>query len=207
MRMPLAPAGERAGGWISAGMISTVQTPLPILALTVPKVWPAFWAPSPESLTISTMCSGIRVAEGPLLSIDGIGALVLMCTTPTRRGRIFDPEIVKRNFPRVRLRNMRSELRANVKGVFSRRRDEASACAAPGDGFPAGDHRLMARRNTPHSIRETVLLARPRKDSRKSHAPPVSRYARVPGNTANTVRDITVVPRTITVVSCASLSP
>jgi hypothetical protein len=38
MRMPLAPAGERAGGWISAGMISTVQTPLPILALMAPKV-------------------------------------------------------------------------------------------------------------------------------------------------------------------------
>jgi hypothetical protein len=57
MRIPLAPARERAGGLISAGMISTVQTPFPILALTVPKVWPAFWAPSPESLTISTMCS------------------------------------------------------------------------------------------------------------------------------------------------------
>ena len=57
MRMPLAPAGERAGGWISAGMISTVQTPFPILALMVPKVCPAFCAPSPESLTISTMCS------------------------------------------------------------------------------------------------------------------------------------------------------
>ncbi len=53
--MPLAPARERAGGLISAGMISTVQTPLPILAQTVPKVCPAFWAPSPESETISTI--------------------------------------------------------------------------------------------------------------------------------------------------------
>jgi len=29
MRMPLAPATLRAGGWISAGMISVVQMPLP----------------------------------------------------------------------------------------------------------------------------------------------------------------------------------
>ena len=28
-RLPLAPAMLRAGGWISAGMISTVQTPYP----------------------------------------------------------------------------------------------------------------------------------------------------------------------------------
>ncbi|OAD23638.1 hypothetical protein THIOM_000525 [Candidatus Thiomargarita nelsonii] len=60
MRIPLAPAGDRAGGFISAGIISTVQTPLPILALIVPKVCPAFCAPSPESLTISTICSSIR---------------------------------------------------------------------------------------------------------------------------------------------------
>ena len=32
MRMPLAPATLRAGGWISAGMISTVQMPLPLRA-------------------------------------------------------------------------------------------------------------------------------------------------------------------------------
>ena len=31
MRLPLAPATLRAGGRISAGMISSVQTPLPIL--------------------------------------------------------------------------------------------------------------------------------------------------------------------------------
>ena len=31
MRLPLAPATLRAGGRISAGMISTVQMPLPIL--------------------------------------------------------------------------------------------------------------------------------------------------------------------------------
>jgi hypothetical protein len=59
MRMPLAPARERAGGSISAGMISTVQRPLPILAQTVPNSWPAVCAPSPESLTISTICSGM----------------------------------------------------------------------------------------------------------------------------------------------------
>jgi hypothetical protein len=38
MRFPLAPAGSRGGGWISAGMISTVQTPLPIFAETEPKI-------------------------------------------------------------------------------------------------------------------------------------------------------------------------
>ena len=32
MRMPLAPATLRAGGWISAGMISVVQMPLPMRA-------------------------------------------------------------------------------------------------------------------------------------------------------------------------------
>jgi hypothetical protein len=37
IRMPLAPERERAGGSISAGMISTVQTPFPIFAHTVPK--------------------------------------------------------------------------------------------------------------------------------------------------------------------------
>ena len=55
MRFPLAPAGSRGGGWTSAGMISTVQTPLPIFALTAPKVCPHFWAPSPESETTSTV--------------------------------------------------------------------------------------------------------------------------------------------------------
>ena len=38
IRIPLAPARERAGGLISAGMISTVQTPLPILAPIAPNV-------------------------------------------------------------------------------------------------------------------------------------------------------------------------
>ena len=52
--MPEAPAGLRGGGSTSAGMISTVHTPLPILAETEPKIWPHFWAPSPESETTST---------------------------------------------------------------------------------------------------------------------------------------------------------
>ena len=53
MRLPLAPATLRAGGWISAGMISTVHTPLPMRAAIEPKDWPHFCAPSPESLMIS----------------------------------------------------------------------------------------------------------------------------------------------------------
>ena len=57
MRLPLAPATLRAGGWISAGMISTVQTPLPMRAAIEPKDWPHFCAPSPESLMISMTCS------------------------------------------------------------------------------------------------------------------------------------------------------
>ena len=41
MRLPEAPATERAGGWISAGMISTVHTPLPLLAAMAPSDWAA----------------------------------------------------------------------------------------------------------------------------------------------------------------------
>jgi len=43
-------------------MISTVQMPFPILAAIDAKDWPHFWAPSPESLRISTMCSSIAIA-------------------------------------------------------------------------------------------------------------------------------------------------
>src|SRR5579863_399435 len=38
-------------------MISTVQTPCPVLAAIAPSDWPHLCAPSPESLTISTTCS------------------------------------------------------------------------------------------------------------------------------------------------------
>ena len=57
MRFPLAPAMLRAGGWISAGMISTVQMPFPARAAMAPRDWPQRCAPSPESLITSTMCS------------------------------------------------------------------------------------------------------------------------------------------------------
>ena len=57
MRFPLPPATLRAGGRISAGMISTVQTPLPIRAAIAARDCPQRCAPSPESLTISTICS------------------------------------------------------------------------------------------------------------------------------------------------------
>src|SRR6266545_5029573 len=56
MRLPLAPATLRAGGRISAGMISTVHTPLPMRAAIEPSAWPQRCAPSPESLMISTTC-------------------------------------------------------------------------------------------------------------------------------------------------------
>src|SRR5512140_587987 len=45
-------------------MISTVQTPFPIFAETAPKIWPHFCAPSPESETISRVCSASRVGLG-----------------------------------------------------------------------------------------------------------------------------------------------
>ena len=87
MRMPEAPAMLRAGGWISAGMISVVQMPLPILAAMAASDWPQRCAPSPESLITSTMCSasvtasrgaapgaGRRVAEaaGVMVSVSFI---------------------------------------------------------------------------------------------------------------------------------------
>src|ERR1035438_7169029 len=62
IRTPLAPWMLRAGGWISAGMISTVQIPLPSFAAIAPSDWPHRCAPSPESLTTSTMCSLIVAA-------------------------------------------------------------------------------------------------------------------------------------------------
>ena len=62
MRLPLPPATLRAGGRISAGMISSVQTPLPICAAIAPNVCPHRCAPSPESLMISTICSLKRTA-------------------------------------------------------------------------------------------------------------------------------------------------
>ena len=65
--MPLAPARDRAGGLISAGIISTVHTPLPPLAHTVAKLCPAFCAPSPESLTISTIASRRTLGVGASL--------------------------------------------------------------------------------------------------------------------------------------------
>src|SRR6476619_202632 len=45
-------------------MISTVQTPFPILAEIAPKIWPHFCAPSPASETISRVCSASRVGMG-----------------------------------------------------------------------------------------------------------------------------------------------
>ena len=68
MRLPLPPATLRAGGRISAGMISTVHTPLPICEAMAPKVWPQRWAPSPESETISTICPSSVTAGLPLCS-------------------------------------------------------------------------------------------------------------------------------------------
>src|SRR5512140_3102464 len=76
MRLPLAPATLRAGGWISAGMISTVQTPLPMRAAIEPNDWPHFCAPSPESLMISmtlsssvTTCLASAPEEGDRVSV------------------------------------------------------------------------------------------------------------------------------------------
>ena len=75
-RLPLAPATLRAGGWISAGMISTVQTPLPILAAICASDWPQRCAPSPESLTISmTVSLSFTAGLAPLARGDGLAVL------------------------------------------------------------------------------------------------------------------------------------
>src|SRR6516165_7729277 len=68
IRLPLPPATLRAGGRISAGIISTVHTPRPICEAMAPKVWPQRCAPSPESLTISTMCS-LNVTGAAFLAV------------------------------------------------------------------------------------------------------------------------------------------
>ena len=78
MRLPLPPATLRAGGRISAGMISTVQTPLPVRAAMAPKDCPQRWAPSPESLTISTICS---------LNVTAVLLPAAGCAGLTARGR------------------------------------------------------------------------------------------------------------------------
>ena len=98
MRLPLAPATLRAGGWISAGMISVVQMPLPIRAAMAPSDWPQRCAPSPESLMISTMCSvsvsasrssvgsaGARVASGARVAASVMVAPA-SCVIVLRRG-------------------------------------------------------------------------------------------------------------------------
>src|SRR5678809_1381401 len=69
IRLPLAPATLRAGGRISAGMISVVQMPLPMRAAIAPSDWPQRCAPSPESLMISTMCS--RSVSTVLVVVSG----------------------------------------------------------------------------------------------------------------------------------------
>lgn len=80
MRLSVVPSGMRGGGWISAGMISTVQTPLPILAETAPKICPHLCAHSPESETISSVCSAsvcivgghhedVRIASHPRIRL------------------------------------------------------------------------------------------------------------------------------------------
>jgi hypothetical protein len=49
-------------------MISTVQTPLPILAQVAPKICAHFCAPSPELVMISTVCSGTSFTWMSLLA-------------------------------------------------------------------------------------------------------------------------------------------
>ena len=82
MRLPLAPATLRAGGRISAGMISVVQMPLPICAAIEPSDCPHFCAPSPESLMISMMCSFSRTGA---LARAGAPAVLLVFPTGSCR--------------------------------------------------------------------------------------------------------------------------
>jgi hypothetical protein len=61
-------------------MISTVQTSLPIFAQTVPNTRPALCAPSPESLTISTMCSGTSPTRLPHVPESTLSEDVVLST-------------------------------------------------------------------------------------------------------------------------------
>ncbi len=88
--MPDAPAGLRGGGSTSAGMISTVHTPLPILAETAPKICPHFCAPSPESDTTSTARS-LTVRTDTLRSARALAPTVgsfIAILPPVRRGSV-----------------------------------------------------------------------------------------------------------------------
>src|SRR5574340_697722 len=87
MRMPLAPATLRAGGWISAGMISVVQMPLPMRAAIAPSDWPQRCAPSPESLITSTMCSAIVFAARAVLDF-GRSRVAVSFIVGTRSGEM-----------------------------------------------------------------------------------------------------------------------
>ena len=79
------PATLRAGGWISAGMISVVQMPLPMRAAIAPSDCPQRCAPSPESLITSTLTSGYsrrnRASVGQRIALAAC-SLVLMRMVP-----------------------------------------------------------------------------------------------------------------------------
>ncbi len=80
-------------------MISTVHTPLPILADTRPKVCAHFCAPSPESETTSTVCSATVVmrlswgdgADLAFFFVAGAAADELAITLSLERMSVWGP--------------------------------------------------------------------------------------------------------------------
>src|SRR5690242_17100475 len=144
MRLPDAPATLRAGGRISAGMISTFHTPLPIRAAMAPRDWPQRCAPSPESLITSITCSA--------------RATGLLAEAPVRerwRGSCFSAiSVMVLWFERSELRSAdaheialaRREAEPALDGTFARIRCARVAHTEVGlhaaRGFAAGAHRL-----------------------------------------------------------------
>ena len=142
MRLPLAPAVLRAGGRISAGMISTVHTPLPMRAAMAPSDWPQRCAPSPESLMTSTMCSVSTTGSRARGGAFGRGAwrrrswrcLVVLRVSATRR--------------RTKLRSSARDAEQRAGEIAVRR---GPAPDRPGRDRPSSPRRPAGPRPSPRS--------------------------------------------------------
>ena len=207
MRLPLAPAGSLAGGSISAGMISTVQTPFPILAQTIPKICPHFWAPSPESDTTSTVCWPVRWIFGE--AFDGStggcfvrgGDSVTMASSP-RRPR----DIYRIDNPRPRSPLAPSSVPAVVSPAHlvggspeTRAIPVATACAdrSPNQVSGAGEFRLSGEHLTPcKGNRKAMSGSAPPAGTRSRHASPAGHRRASPSATPRGLQPLAVMSLT-----------
>ena len=165
MRMPDAPAMLRAGGWISAGMISVVQIPLPVLAAIAPSDWPQRCAPSPESLMTSTMCS-VSVCAGAQLGGQGRRAggtrrqrgsfghgrsSLVMCMRSARRCRPPAPVALSDVIPGAPGRSRARPARSRTAGQRAPPRARTRHRCRAGPARPSSRARPGARRPSPRS--------------------------------------------------------